>query len=744
MKQALPEPLPAAFTVSSLILPLFAATLFLGAFLLFWVQPMFAKMILPSLGGSPAVWNTAMMFFQTALLAGYAYAHFVARSPGRMQGIVHLTLLLVAAIGLPIGMAQGWAPPVESTPVFWMIGLMAVSIGLPFVAVSATAPLLQSWFAASGHRHSGDPYFLYAASNLGSMCGLLAYPLLIEPAFTLPDQTGLWSALYLLLAGMIAAVSLSVRPAVLSAAAQGRRHAAKTPPIAWRRRLHWLALAFVPSSLLLGVTQHITTDLAAIPLLWVGPLAVYLLTFILAFSQKPPLPHKWMVRVMPHVMVFFAVFFLVINHLSPAIVIAIHILVFFICAMVCHGELARLRPDAERLTEFYFWLSLGGMLGGVFNALLAPMVFNGVHEYPLALVLACLLYPGALNGAARTRLLDVALPAGILMAAYFIMGFGSDILAGSRWLIMICVVILGLMVFSFRLRPLRFALGIGVVLTISLVFFSEKNVLERSRSFFGVYKIQTMRDGKFTALSHGTTLHGAVNSDPARRNEPLTYYSRIGPLGQIHSALENEPRIRNVALVGLGVGTTACYRRPGQSWTFFDIDPEVVRIANDRRYFNMLADCAQGARMVLGDGRLKLEAEPDKAFDLIMLDVFSSDVIPVHLLTREALELYRNKLSAQGVLAIHVSNRHMDLRSVLAAGAASAGMIGYHQWHRPPKELMETEFISPSKWIVMSASPEALAPIVRDNPDWKPLEASHDTPVWTDNYSNLVSILNFW
>lgn len=725
------------------LLPLYTATLFLGAFLLFWIQPMFAKIILPGLGGSPAVWNTAMMFFQTALLAGYAYAHLVAQTPGGSQALTHVALLIAASIFLPVGMAGGWTPPTDSTPVFWMIGLMTVSIGLPFLAVSATAPLIQSWFAGSGHPHAKDPYFLYVASNLGSMAGLLCYPLVIEPAFNLPDQTGLWSALYLLLTVMIAVTGFSTR---FSSAILPEPEQTKAPPVAWMRRLHWLALAFVPSSLLLGVTQHITTDLAAIPLLWVGPLAVYLLTFVLVFSQKPLLRHQWMVRIMPHAMVYLALFFGLISNLPTSIIIGLHVLVFFICAMVCHGELARLRPDVGRLTEFYFWLSFGGMLGGVFNALVAPIVFNGVYEYPLALILACLLYPAIQSGKARAWLMDVALPAGLLAVIYLVMRQGSGFLLKiDGWIILTFIIIVSLTIFSFRTRPLRFALGIAVAMLPSMVFLSPSDIIERSRSFFGVYKIQYERDGKFLALAHGTTFHGAVNTDSARRNEPLTYYSRIGPLGQIHAALESAPHIRNIALVGLGVGTSACYQRPGQNWSFFEIDPEIVRIAKNQRYFHMLADCARNARIVLGDGRLRLAAEPDGAFDLLMLDVFSSDVIPVHLVTREAIALYRDKLSANGILVIHFSNRHLDLSPVLARGASAAGMTGFYQLHKPSDEIIKNEFISPSKWAVMARSEDALRPILQSNPDaWKPLAVSENVLAWSDNYSNLIGILKLW
>lgn len=728
------------------LLPLYTATLFLGAFLLFWVQPMFAKIILPGLGGSPAVWNTAMMFFQTALLAGYAYAHLVAQTPGRSQALTHVALLIAAAMFLPIGMAQGWTPPTDSSPVFWMIGLMAVSIGLPFLAVSATAPLMQSWFADSGHPHAKDPYFLYVASNLGSMAGLLSYPLVIEPAFDLPDQTGLWSALYLLLVVMIAATGFSTIFSVTGAADASGPEQAKAPPVAWMRRLHWLALAFVPSSLLLGVTQHITTDLVAVPLLWVGPLAVYLLTFVLVFSQKPLLPHQWMVRIMPHAMVYLALFFGMNNKLPISFFISFHVLVFFICAMVCHGELARLRPEVGRLTEFYFWLSLGGMLGGVFNALVAPVVFNGVYEYPLALILACLLYPAIQSGKARDWLMDLALPAGLLALIYLVMGQGPDLLLKlDRWIILVTLIIFSLVIFSFRTRPLRFALGIAVAMLPTMVFLLPSDIIERSRSFFGVYKIQYEFDGRFLVLAHGTTIHGAVSTVPSRRNEPLTYFSRIGPLGQIHAALENAPNIRNIALVGLGIGTNACYQRPGQNWSIFEIDPEIVRIAKDQRYFHMLADCASDAHIILGDGRLRLAAEPDGAFDLLVLDVFSSDVIPVHLVTKEAIALYRNKLSENGILVIHISNRHLDLSPILAGSASAAGMSGFYQEHKLPEDFFKNNFINSSKWAVMARSEDTLRPVLQSNPDaWKPLAASANAPVWSDNYSNLIGIVKFW
>jgi spermidine synthase len=715
------------------VLPLFAITLFVSATLLFWVQPMFSRMVLPALGGSPAVWNTAMVFFQTALLVGYLYAHLISRWLGlRRQVALHLLLLALAALTLPIGVAAGWTPPTEGTPVIWLIGLLAWCLGLPFVVVSATAPLLQKWFAASGHPAAADPYFLYGASNLGSILALLGYPLLLEPALTLARQNEAWALGYAGLAVLVAGCGLAVwrRPQVCDANDASPEPGART--VGWGQRLHWLALAFAPSSLLLAVTAHITTDLASVPLLWVVPLTLYLLTFVIVFARRPVLRHGWMVKAQPFIIIPLALMF--DQTAAFRLVLPLHLAAFFVSAMVCHGELARRRPATSHLTEFYLWMAFGGMLGGVFNALLAPVMFDSVLEYPIALVIACLLRP-TLDRGRGGLLATLALPFLVFLLMLLWRHVGPSDLGTAG--VLAVLVPIALLLYSFAAQPLRFGLGIAAVLGVALVAGEPNQVEARARSFFGVYTIRHDSTG-YRVLVHGTTVHGAEHTDPNNRREPLTYYHRAGPLGQIFAAFADHPP-HAVAAVGLGVGTVACYRRPGQRWTFFEIDPLVERIARDARHFHYLEDCAPDADVVLGDARRSLQVETGP-YDLMILDAFSSDAIPVHLLTREAFALYLDKLAPGGLIALHISNRNLDLAPVVASLLADAGLVGRLQTQVPSLEAQRA-YRNAATWVAI-ARDEADLGALADDPRWQAVPAG-TAPPWTDDFSNLVGALRW-
>ncbi len=729
------------------IMPVFAVTLFLSALLLFLVQPMFTKMVLPMLGGVPAVWNTAMLFFQTALLAGYAYAHLSARFLGlRWQVILHVGLLALAATALPIAVAPGWTPPTEGMPAGWLSGLFAVSVGLPFFAVSATAPLLQRWFSHSGHETADDPYYLYGASNVGSMLALLGYPVLVEPALTLAGQSASWAWSYgvlvlliVLSAGYLwrgaAGEGVFVRP--------GHPLASRSEPVGWLRRAHWLALAFVPSSLLLGVTSHITTDIAAVPLFWVIPLALYLLTFVLTFSRKPLLKHEWLLRAQPVFILLTATLFLVHDPLVPLTLL--HLATFFVCAMVCHGELWRRRPETSHLTEFYLWMSFGGMLGGVFNAVVSPVVFDSVVEYPLALVLACALRPwtrDTLRLPPPGMIAAILVPAAVCVAVAGLAGL-VELSAGKvLWLAVFIVVAAACYVFA--KLPWAFALGIAAILVLLRVAPTDdratSTVVATERSFFGVYAVTYKRDGRFSALVHGTTIHGAQHVDAAQRREPLTYFYRTGPVGSVFDRLPNAGD-RSVGVVGLGIGTTACYRRPGEDWLFYEIDPLVTELARDQRYFHYLADCAPDAPVIHGDARLSLERLGDRHFDLLILDAFSSDAVPVHLITREALALYRSKLNAGGLLMINITNRNVDLAPVLAALVADAGVTARTQRFVPTQSEFD-DFAAASEWVVVAEDAATLA-ILDDDARWVPLRPNPGGRPWTDDYSNIFGAMNW-
>jgi SAM-dependent methyltransferase len=727
------------------MLALFALTLFVSATLLFVVQPLFAKMILPLLGGAPAVWNTCMVFYQAALLAGYAYAHLTPRWLGvRRQALLHLALLLLVALTLPLALPKGWSPPAASHPIPWLLLLLTVSVGLPFLMISTTAPLLQKWFAHTRHAASQDPYFLYGASNLGSMLALLGYPVVVEPLLRLKTQTWVWMGGYLGLVALIAACAVMLwrAPAPMAESAA----AAPSPPPAWGQRLWWVALAFAPSSLLLGVTSYISTDLAAVPLLWVIPLSIYLLTFVLVFSRKPLFSHEFMVRLMPLALIPLAILFFLGLPPGQWQVFPLHLLAFFLLAMVCHGELMLYRPGPEHLTEFYFWMSVGGVLGGLFNALLAPQVFSAVIEYPLIIVVASMLRPiEAQAPGGRRGLWDVLLPAGLAL-----------ILIGGAWALPdgaspagktvrqvgiggLCL-LSALACYSFRGRPRRFGLGLGAVMLAGMFLTATAGQeLYTERNFFGILKVKQDQD-KYRILSHGTTIHGAQSLDPSRRREPLNYYYPTGPLGQVFTALGD--RFSHIAGVGLGAGAMAAYGRRGQEIVFYEIDPGVERIARDPRYFTFLSDSAAKIQVVLGDARLSLVSAPDHYYDLIVLDAFSSDAIPLHLISREALALYLAKLKPGGVLACHISNHFLDLKPVLGNLAQDAGLTALVQEDTRVSPAEKQAFKSGSVWVVMARQPGDLGSLTVDA-RWRPLPADPQVALWTDDFSNIFGVFKW-
>ena len=619
---------------ATLAVPVFVGTIFFSAFLLFGIQPMFTKMVLPRLGGSPAVWSVAMVFFQAMLLAGYGYAHLlVSRLGVRQAALVHLGLMvLVIAIALPIGIAAGYERPPETGESLWVMMLFISSVGLPFFAVSANGPLLQAWFARSGHPQAHDPYFLYAASNIGSFLALIAYPFAIEPFLALSMQARGWTwGFALLLAGIAACAGLVVgrmttKPEVEAAAT------VPAAPVPARMRAAWVGYAFVPSALLVAVTAHISTDVAAAPLLWVIPLALFLLTFTLVFQSRPLLPHALILRI--HYVMFFPALVVVASHqlMEWWLALSVHLTIFFITAMVAHGELVKRRPPAEKLTEFYFWMSFGGVLGGLFAGLLAPAIFSTVAEYPLLLIAGFACRPDILR--AQSNLLRRTI------------------------LPFICAVI-----------------GIFILV-------GDAQNQNSFRSFFGVNRVTYSPDKAYRILAHGTTIHGAqriLNDDGTPFTgppEPLTYYFRGG---SIASAIDSARtvfggRLGKVAAVGLGTGSLACHVKPGEAWSFYEIDAKVVEIARNPAFFRFLSDCAPTAPVVVGDARLTLADVPDHSLDLIVVDAFSSDAIPSHLMTVEAMGIYLQKLTPRGVAMFHISNRNMELAPIVAAIGASHGL----------------------------------------------------------------------
>lgn len=733
---------------------LFGATIFVSAFLIFWVEPMFSKAVLPLLGGSPGVWNTALVFFQGTLLAGYLYAHGLpARLDVRWQAGLHLALVALAFVILPVAVPEGWDPPARQVPTFWLLGLFAVALGLPFFVLSATAPLLQRWFSMLGHEDSEDPYYLYAASNLGSLGALLAFPLLLEPALDLRTQSRLWTWVYggaaVLLAGCTGALWLRRRQSPTGEETDDPPWRETDPsgggPPGWLRKARWALLAFVPSSLLLAVTSYLTTDVAAVPLLWVVPLALYLLTFVLAFSRREWVPHEWVNRAVP-VVVLLLVLDLVAT--SPQqyeleLVLPFHLVAFFVIALACHGELARDRPPPSQLTRFYVWLSGGGVAGGAFNALLAPVVFDTLVEYPVALVLACAVLPSRQRDPEGRTLVwsDVVLPA-LLAAAGLApaLGISSTIhyQSGEFLLFYGCSAI---WVFTFRKRAIRLALGVGALLIACTGLIRTPEVLHTERSFFGTLTV-TRPQEDVHVLMHGTTIHGSQRVTPGQRTVPQSYYAPPGPVGQLFRSLRQRKEDLRVGVVGLGTGSLACYREPGDRWTFFEIDPAVVRVARDTSYFHYLSECAPDVRIVMGDGRRSIRREPPSSYDLLILDAFSSDAVPVHLLTREAVEMYLSRLEEDGLLVANIANRYVNLRPVMSALGQELDLAVRHQLFTIPDSIPEArrQLWELSRWAVLGRGSSALGGLATD-PRWRgPVE---ERMLWTDSHSNIVDLLRW-
>jgi spermidine synthase len=704
---------------------IYALTLFTSALLLFLVEPMVAKMVLPLLGGAPAVWITCMLFFQAALVAGYAYAHIAPVRLGlRRHALLHVALLAIPlAVTLPIGL-KGQLPTAENSPVLWLLELLTVCVGLPFFLISTTGPLLQRWFAASGHRSANDPYYLYAASNVGSMAALLCYPTLIEPAFGLTTQSQLWTAGYLTLLFLNCVCAYLVWRSGANQTdvpSQRRMDTRQADGVGWFMRARWVGWSFVPSSLMLGVTTFITTDIAPIPLLWVIPLALYLLTFILAFARLPRAFHRLAVALLPVVIIVLVLattpdetislaafgdwqFRNPLYGLQLSSVIMLHLAAFFMAALVCHGELAQTRPSARHLTEYYLWISIGGVAGGIFNAVLAPQLFNRILEYPLIIVVACLLRP---HFWPKTPAFG---PEG---------SRAQEVLPGTT-----CWLVFGLAAGYFFYQgsygPLR--------QSIKLI----------ERNFFGVVSVRG--NASFLQMIHGTTSHGMQCHSPGREREPLAYYTRISPIGQLFDAFSGEDAKTRVAVMGLGAGTLASYAEKQQHWTFYEIDPIVDRIARDPSYFTYLQDAERRraqVRVVLGDARLQMEKSTEH-YDLIVLDVFSSDSVPVHLLSREALRMYLSKLENHGLLAFNITNAYLDLRPIVASLAHDARVIGLVQRDYDVSQAEIQLGRYPSQWAVMARTIDDLGPLARSS-RWRRLSTNGEARVWTDDYSNLLS-----
>jgi len=729
------------------IVPLFATTLFLSSLLMFALEPMVAKTVLPILGGTPMVWNTCVLFFQILLLAGYAYAHGVTTWLGsRRSGAAYVVVLVLPLLTLPFAIGANTQPPADGgNPIGWLLLVLAKSIGLPFFALAATAPILQRSFADTDHPSAKDPYFLYAASNLGSLLALMIYPLVIEPALRLRMQNHLWAIGYgaFVVAACVAVAAGWRRKAREADAPAQPAHAGDTitaGPLTWERRGTWIALAFIPSSLMLAVTTYFSTDIAPVPLFWIAPLALYLVTFVVAFSARAAASRSIADRFMPLVVLPLVVLMIAGSGLSLSLAIPLHLAAFTMAALVCHGRLAADRPAPVHLTEFYFWIAFGGMLGGVFNTLAAPLLFSRVIEYPLVLVLALAARRGRRPSDAGSAwsLNDLAVPIGVAALSAGIIVWlqpGRE----STQMFMAGLGLPALVAFTQARVPARFAASVATMLVAgSFAANAQGHSLYTSRTFFGVYRVTTDAGDKAHSLFHGTTLHGMQAVDPAHQAEPLTYYHREGPIGQAFAGLPDVGARRAIAVVGLGVGSLATYRTPGQQWTFYEIDPEVERIARTDAYFTYLRTCGDGCRVVLGDARLSMARAPVNGYGLIVLDAFSSDAIPIHLMTAEALGLYLSRLGPAGALAFHISNRHLALAPVLARLAVRHGLAFRLQQHLVDQAITPGQFSS--DWMVMARTASDLGSLATDG-RWRTPSIPPSTPLWTDDFSNILSVL---
>jgi hypothetical protein len=757
-----PPERPEGAGAPAVVLAAYTAAVFLSALLLFAVQPMFTRMVLPQLGGSPSVWSVAIVFFQSMLLAGYAYAHWLAAAKRRfMPVLIHLGLLAAAGLTLPLSIAQGWGEPPARGTEFWLLGLFTLSIGLPFFALAANNPLLQTWFVRTGHRDGRDPYFLYAASNIGSFLALLSYPILLEPAFTLRMQDRLWSGGFIILTVLIAGCGyllLRTRP---EAGLAHQAEAAMPKPNSMMLG-RWVFLSAVPSGLLVAVTAYISTDVAAAPLMWVMPLSLYLLTWVLVFARRTILPHALMLLLQPLAIAGIVVLLLYGSYVPLIQNLSAHLLAFFVIAMACHGELARSRPAPAHLTAFYLSLSFGGMVGGLFAGLFAPYAFSWVAEYPILAVLAVLCRPFAsppwprLAGWIPSFVkiywppygrcfwpIGVTVALALILPAYFGFHLTEEMTDGLN------AVVLTLAALSIVLLrdPPKSAFAVALALAVIRLYPTDEGRSETLRSFFGVNQIYETPDRRFRILKHGSTIHGAQrlltnDGEPVSgRPEPITYYHATSAMTQVIEAVRaRKGSPLRAAVIGLGSGSLACRIGPNEKWRFFEIDSTVIRIARDPKRFSFVSSCAPDLEIILGDARLTLAKEPDHVYDLIIVDAYSSDAIPVHLATREAMAIYKSKLAPHGVVLMHISNRHLELQSVVV-GIAAANELASWIWSNDDEDSDDDNYIFTSD-VVISAANETDIGALAETDTWVPTEPRPDLRTWTDDYSNIAGA--FW
>jgi hypothetical protein len=688
----------------------FGVTILLSAFLLFQVQPMVSKKILPWFGGCPAVWTTCMLFFQTLLFGGYVYAHLLQRwlAP-RQQVIVHLVVIVAAMAMLPIAPGASSKPTDISSPTWRILLLLTGTVGLPYFALSATSPLVQAWFSRSIPGRS--PYRLYALSNIGSLAALLSYPFLFEPALAMGQQSALWSGAFVLY-GALCLVSLAClwqlrhrQPPEATTDGAGAGAVAVAPN--WLDWLPWIGLPACASLMLLAATNHICQDVAVVPFLWILPLTLYLLSFIISFDHA-----RWYIRPAWALAVLLTLLALAGNNylkrsgnhdpLTLPQEVALTCLALFCVCMVCHGEVARLKPDPRHLTEFYLLIAAGGALGGLFVGIVAPLIFSSYFEWQIGVAVSAALAGG---------LLVVPGPGGSIRLIRYVV-FAPLAVAGLWYLTYFETYSLG-------------------------------GPLLQSRNFFGVVSVTEEYpddpDSHTFVLMNGRIRHGCQLTDPEKRHWPTTYYGENSGVGLAINYFQDLGNVR-IGAIGLGVGTLASYAKPGDTFRFYEINPEVLRIATDGGYFTYLKDCRGDWKVVMGDARLSLESEPSQQYNVLVLDAFSGDAIPTHLLTREAFKVYQRHLAHDGIIAVHISNRHLLLGPVVRRIAKDCGM----EISRISAEGDDTRSLDSNEWVLVTRNKDFLEKHPSSSARFD--DDAVVVPLWTDDYSNLFQILtgSFW
>lgn len=737
---------------------LYFAISFVSAFLLFSVQPIAAKAVLPVLGGAPFVWNGCMLFFQSILLGGYLYAHKITgRYDVRKQVVIHIAVLYVALLLFPSSFTNSELVNAARFPLLWLMTTLATSVALPFFALSATAPTIQAWFVSLNHKRSDNPYFLYAASNLGSFGSLLCYVVLIEPNYTRAEQMGLMRWGYAVLVLLFSAAGYNLFQAYKARPVSKRSETSSHKPISRAQIMYWLVLSFVPSSLLYGVTQYITTDVASMPLLWVMPLALYLLTFVLVFADKP---RGVVVSRFLHVPLATGMVLIYLWGLKYDMwLMFLHIVVFFIVTMSCHATLSEARPQASQLTNFYLWVSLGGVLGGIFNIMIAPLIFTSITEYPLMLGASIIL--SVPLAAIRECKWDgkTLLPAILTMLAAFgfyvvIKHIGDiaefvdrkygDVEDGlwdviAEWWRMMIVVMMCYGAYRYRMMMTMVSLALMVGANMMVAPYNKDNYLFNERNIFGVNRVFYRSWNNANYFRHGTTDHGKQSLDEEYRLNPISYYV---PLKMVFDVIGKDKRTAEqpIGLMGLGVGTIACYGKKDQRIDVFEIDPLVKKIAVDDSLFTYMRDCPPEKNIEIGDGRISLSKKEDKSYGIIIADAFTSDAVPVHLITMEAVSMYLDKVVDGGVVAIHITNRHLGLKPVVSAIAHELGAHAYHFAYYPSDD---EPLADSCEWIMVTRDPSLFGRLQKVNEDWTELTDNDPEYLWRDDFSNILKVMYF-